>query len=81
MLTADVIIEAENRTNIEVVLALETLQQDRRNRIKKADSDIPILREEIRQIEKRIAMYEQDRLFSHYSLKILVARVALLEEE
>jgi len=69
------IIDAAVSTDLEIKAALLKLRQDRVARIKRADTEIPILYAEIGSIERDIAMYRQDRSWCIESLKTIDQRL------
>ena len=72
------IIDAAVSTDLEIKAALLRLRQNREARIKKADTEIPILYAKIKGIEKYIVMYRQDRNWCVESLKTIDRRIAEL---
>ena len=79
-MSADLIIDAADKTNLEIGAALQSLRSGRVGRIQQADREIPTLYADIRATEERIEFYRKDREWCLESLKTLDRRIAEMEE-
>lgn len=79
-MSADLIIDAAARTEMEIEAALKSLRSGRVGRIQQADREIPKLYADIKAVEERIEHYRKDREWCVESLKTLDRRLAEMEE-
>ena len=79
-MSADLIIAAEAKTDMEIEAALKSLRSGRVSRIQAADREIPILYADIKAVEERIEHYRKDREWCVESLVTLDRRIAEMGE-
>lgn len=79
-MSAALILDAADKTNLEIGAALESLRSGRVGRIQQADREIPILYASIKSTEERIERYRKDREWCTESLKTLDRRLSEMEE-